>query len=258
MSVARVAGVGLLTGWGAGVDALPPDAAVAAAGRRVVALARPELVGERFRRATRECLLCVAAVDALLRDARVDRAEIAGSETALVFVTAAGYGSSNATFIRAAAPAALYFPYTAPSAVSGEVAIEFGLSGPYAIFIGGAATTVAALGHAGRLLATGRCRRALVLAIEIFEECEDLWAGARRGAALPLVEAAACALLVPAAGPASEPVDVGETARGRAGETLACAPLVALALARASGRARVVRLHGAWRGRSARLALEAH
>ena len=60
----RVLGVGLLTGWGAGVAALPEDARRAAGERRVVTAATPPLAGERFRRATRECLLGVAAVEA--------------------------------------------------------------------------------------------------------------------------------------------------------------------------------------------------
>jgi hypothetical protein len=63
-----VQAVAVLTGWGEGIGALPPDAAGAAAGRAIIPLGRPALEGERFRRATRECLLGVAAVDALLRE----------------------------------------------------------------------------------------------------------------------------------------------------------------------------------------------
>ncbi len=72
VSGTTLAGVAVLTGWGPGIEALPADAARAAAGRAVIALGRPALEGERFRRATRECLLGVAAVDALLR-ARASR-----------------------------------------------------------------------------------------------------------------------------------------------------------------------------------------
>ena len=260
MRGAAVAGVGLLTGWGEGVAALPVDARAAARGRRVVPLARPSLAGERFRRATRECLLGVAAVEALLRDAGLARAELGGGETALVYVTAAAYGASNVEFIGGAA-GALHFPYTAPSAVPGEVAIEFGLAGAYAILIGGPAATLDALWQASRLLASGRCRRALVLAVETFAECERLWTRARWLAGRPLVEAAACALLVPSnstAPPAPAPSDLEALARARGGETLACAPLVGLALARAAGRTGPVTLTGEWRGRRAGLALEAH
>lgn len=292
MTGAAVAGVGLLTGWGEGVAALPVDARAASGPRRVVPLARPSLAGGRFRRATRECLLGVAAVEALLRDAGLARAELGGAETALVYVTAAAYGASNVTFIGAERPrmsegglpeerggsvasshtlfesaggrgagGALHFPYTAPSAVPGEVAIEFGLAGAYAILIGGPAATLDALWQASRLLASGRCRRALVLAVETFAECEQLWARARWLAGRPLVEAAACALLVPSnstASPAPAPSDLEALARARGGETLACAPLVGLALARAAGRTGPVTLTGEWRGRRAGLALEAH
>ena len=87
----RVAGVGLLTGWGEGPGALPADAARAAGGRDVVALAPPAVGGERFRRATRECLLGIAAVEALLREAGLGREDIRGPATALVYATAAAY-----------------------------------------------------------------------------------------------------------------------------------------------------------------------
>ena len=265
MSGAAVAGVGLLTGWGEGAAALPADARAAARGRRVVALARPALAGERFRRTTRECLLGVAAVEALLRDTGLGREELRGSDTALVYVTAAAYGASNLEFIvgEAGTGGALHFPYTAPSAVPGEVAIEFGLTGAYSILIGGPAATLDALRQAARLLASGRCRKALVLAVETFAECEKLWARARWLAGRPLVESAACALLVPSDSqtplvPAPAPAELEALARVRGGETLAVGPLVGLALARAARRAGVLALTGEWRGRPAGLALEAH
>jgi len=283
----RVAGVGILTGWGEGVAALPADARTAAGGRAVVPLGRPALDGERFRRATRECLLGVEAVNATLRDAEIDRESIRGDRTALVFVTAGAYGPSNAEFIVAgivgagtARPAqtdggltperggserrgsvgTLHFPYTAPSALSGEVAIEFGLTGAYVILIGGAPATVDALWQASRLLASGRCDRALVLAIETFAECEALWRRARWTLPAPLVEAAACALLVAAdVAPAyrAAATDAGALAahvETRAGRTLTASPLVALALARATGGG-IVRVGGAWRGRTAAIEL---
>jgi hypothetical protein len=257
-----VVGVGLVTGWGERVSALPADARVAAAGRRVIALPRPAAARERFRRATRECLLGVSAVEALLADAGLGRQDIRGADTALVYVTAGAYGAANRSFVESAGPDALHFPYTAPSAVPAEVAIEFGLTGAYAILIGGAATTIDALWQATRLLASGPCRKALVLATETFAECEDLWARGRWLVRPPLVESAACALLVPGGrvatyGPASAPSELETLARARAGETLACGPLVALALARAAGGAGPVRLTGEWRGRRAGLALEA-
>ena len=273
----RVAGVGVLTGWGQGTAALPPDASVAAAGRAVLPLARPVLEGERFRRATRECLLGVEAVSVMLADAGLDRAAIRGQGTALLFVTAGAYGPSNVGFIGAGAASpghavgglaqerrgsarALHFPYTAPSALSGEVAIEFGLTGAYVILVGGAPATIDALWQAGRLLAQGRCERALVLVVEVFEDCEALGRRARWTLPAPLVESAACALLTRGESPmvygamAGEAGPLERTVEARAGRTLAAAPLVALALARAAGEP-AARLTGSWRGRRASIEL---
>ena len=316
-----VEAVAVLTGWGHGIRALPADAARAAAGRAVIPLFRPVLEGERFRRATRECLLGVAAVDALLRESNIARDMIRGSATALIYVTGAAYGASNQAFIVAesmrqartegglsekrpgsvvaesmrqartegglsekrpgsvvaesvrqaseggltekragsvVSSGTLHFPYTAPSAMAGEVAIEFGLTGPYGILIGGAAATIDALWQATRLLAGGRCERALVLAVETFEECAALYARGRWLVRRPLVEAAACALLVPGALRARydaprTPSTLETLALVRAGETLACAPLIALALARDGGAAGSVSVTGEWRGRRAGL-----
>jgi len=255
----RVESVGILTGWGRGTGALPPDARVAAAGRAVLPLARPALEGERFRRATRECLLGVEAVSAMLAEAGLERAAIRGEGTALLFVTAGAYGPSNVGFIGARS-GTLHFPYTAPSALSGEVAIEFGLTGAYVILVGGAPATIDALWQAGLLLAQGRCERALVLVIEVFEDCEALWRRARWTLPAPLVETAACALLTRGDSPAVYGALGGgagplETAvEARAGRTLAAAPLVALALARAAGEP-AARLTGSWRGRRASIEL---
>lgn len=255
----RVTGVGLLTGWGAGVGALPEDAARAADGRAVVPASTPAAGGERFRRATRECRLAVAAVEAALGEAGLSPAEVEGPATALVYVTAAAYGASNAAFV-AGAGGTLHFPYTAPSAVPGEVAIQYGLTGPYVILLGGPAATIDALWQAGTLLAGGGARRALVVAVETFEECAALWARGRWATPRPLVEAAACAVLE-AGGPApgyesvtAAPSPLEAEAGRRAGATLACQPLVALALA--GRRPGPVRVSGWWRGRRAALTLE--
>ena len=288
----RLRAVGLVSGWGAGVAALPADAPAAADGRRVIPVPRPALDGERFRRATRECLLGVAAVEAMLAEGELTRDAIRGADTALLYVTAAAYGASNRLFIGAGggSPArtegglaetrrgsasatsgsalaeesrggragTLHFPYTAPSAVPAEAAIEYGLTGGYVILVGGARATIDAIWQAARLLAARRCRRALVLAVETFAECEDLWARGRWAARGPLVEAAACALLEgdghvgyePADGPA--PLEM--LAARRAGQILACAPLVAAALAREAGQPEA-RLTGEWRGRRAAVTL---
>jgi hypothetical protein len=251
----RVEGVGLLTGWGTGAGALPSDARLAAGGRAVMPLGRPVLQGERFRRATRECLLGVAAVETLLRECGRGREAIRGSGTALVFVTAAAYGASNVEWLAGRA-GSLHFPYTAPSVLPGEVAIEFGLTGPYVILIGGATATVDALWQAGRMVGDGQCRQALVLAVETFAECEALWRRARWTLPGPLVEAAACVLLADgetmprygATGAAGAPL--ARVVEGRVGCTLACAPLVALALAREAGHGTAL-VGGTWRGRTA-------
>jgi hypothetical protein len=151
-----------------------------------------------------------------------------------------------------------YFPYTAPSTMAGEVAIEFGLTGPYGILIGGAAATIDGLWQATVLLEAGRCERALVLAVETFEDCAELYARARWLVKRPLVEAAACVLLTPGAlrtrydAPrAASPLEA--RVRARAGETLACAPVVALALAREDGATGPIGVTGEWRGRRAGL-----
>jgi len=276
MKGTAVEGVAVLTGWGQGIQALPADASRAAAGRAVIPLARPALEGERFRRATRECLLGVAAVDALLRENHISREAVKGSATALIYVTAGAYGASNHAWVaadtarpakpddrpserrRGAVSGTLHFPYTAPSVMSGEVAIEFGLTGPYGILIGGAAATIDGLWQATLLLEAGRCERALVLAVETFEDCAELYARARWLVRRPLVEAAACVLLTPGAlrtrydAPrAASPLEA--RVRARAGETLACAPLVALALAREDGATGPIGVTGEWRGRRAGL-----
>jgi hypothetical protein len=182
------------------------------------------------------------------------RCFVRAGRTGLVYVTAGAYGASNRAFVDGAGGGAtLHFPYTAPSAVPAEVAIECGLTGAYVILLGGPAATVDALWQAGALVARGQCDRALVLAVETFGECEDLYARGRWLARGPLVEAAACALLVgpgsmPTTAPAREASTLEALAERRAGVTLACGPLIALALARHAG-APVARITGRWRGR---------
>jgi len=245
----KVEGVGVITGWGRGIEALPTDATVAAAGRYVVPVPRPAPASDRLRRATRECLLGIGAVEEVLRTVPMPRSKLAGPGTALLYVTAAAYAASNRSFIETGG-GTLHFPYTAPSAVPAEVAIEFGLCGAYLNFVGGAAATVDALWYAGNLLERGECDQALVLAVETFEECADLYGRARWLAKGPLVEAAACALLGPGgeryAYEAGAPGAGG--ARRRAGETFACEPLIALATS-----AEPALISGRWRGRGAAL-----
>ena len=240
--------------------ALPEDAGAAAAGRAVVSAGRPAVAGDRFRRATRECLLGVAAVEEAIQGAGFPRDLLAGSGTALLYATASAYGASNRAFIEGAAATTLHFPYTAPSAVPAEVAIEFGISGPYVIFLGGAPAALSALWYAATLLASSGCDRALVLAVETFDECADLYARGRWLVHRPLVEAAACALLEPGAGALSYSEGrsrrpARSTAGGierRLGEAFACTPLVELGVARAAGAAPLdLLLRGVWRGSEA-------
>jgi hypothetical protein len=258
VNTAVVRAVGLVTGWGRGVAALPESPRDAAGGRAVV-VATPSRVGsDRMRRATRECLLAVEAVDVLLEEGGLTPAALAGAGTALVYVTAAAYGASNRAFIEGGG-GALHFPYTAPSAVPAEVAIEFGVHGPYAVLIGGPAATIDALGHAAALLARGACARAVVLAVETFAECEGLHARGRWLVERPLVEAAAAALLEP--GPPTPERGAVDARALRAGESvtgpanaLSAGPLIALALAQARG-ASALTVRGRWRGREASLTL---
>ena len=257
MRAPAIRAVGLLSGWGPGAAAVPADAARAAAGRAVLSLEGPAVTHERFRRSRRESLMGVAAVGAMLEDAGVGAEAIAGERTGLLFATAAAYAASNREFIEARA-GGMYFPYTAVAAVPAEVAIEFGLTGPYEILIGGPTAMMRAVARAAALLQSGACDRALVLAVEIFEECADLFERARGRLARPLVEAAGCLWLEPGEGTLGLDHRRGgrrETggARQRLGEMLACEPVAALAIARDDNAGGPLRLQGAWRGETARL-----
>ena len=256
MRAPEIRAIGLLSGWGIGAAALPADAATAAGGRRVLAVERPALDPDRFRRSRRECLMGVAAVGAMLEDAGQGAEAISGERTALLFATAAAYGPSNREFIEARG-GSMYFPYTAVAAVPAEVAIEFGLTGPYEILVGGAPATMRAIARAAALLESGACDRALVLAVEVFEECADLFARRRPRVEGPLVEGAACLWLEPGEGTLTfergRGRRVGEGMRRQVGELLACEPLAALALARERAGGETVQVQGSWRGETARL-----
>jgi hypothetical protein len=245
MRAPAIRGLGLLEG---GEEREAPD--------RILTLPRPERAGDRFRRATRECLLALAAVDAMLEDGRASREEIAGERTALLYVTAAAYGASNREFIERQG-GVMHFAYTAPAVVPAEVAIEFGVAGPYDILIGGAPATLRAIRQAARWLEAGICDRALVLAVEIFGECADLYARYRRFYRWPLVETAACLWLEPGAGELS--FHSARVARrgapGPAGERFAAGPLAELRDRQAAPAGGPIELSGWWRGEYARLEL---
>jgi hypothetical protein len=244
MRAPAVRGLGVLSGQGPGSGPAP-----------IWALPRPERPGDRFRRATRECLLALAAVDAMLEDGKAPREAIAGERTALLYVTAAAYGASNREFIERRG-GVMHFAYTAPAVVPAEVAIEFGVTGAYGILLGGAPSTLRAIEQAARLLDEDRCDRALLLAVEIFEECGDLYARHRRYTRWPLVETAACLWLERGAGElrfrssrvakAPGPVPGG-------GERFAAGPLVDLREWLDRGATGPLELSGRWRDEHARL-----
>jgi hypothetical protein len=90
------------------------------------------------------------------------------------------------------------------------------------------------------LLARQACERAVVLGVQTVEECADLFARGRWLVRRPLVEAAVAILLARAGGEDTDPQtgtsDLCTVSR-RAGQTFACAPLLALALSRAEAAA---------------------
>jgi hypothetical protein len=250
--------VGLLTAWGNAGTALPADAVTAAGGRPVLSLGRPAFDRDRLRRVPRECVLGIAAVEAMLEDARAGREAISGKRTALLYASAGSYAASNRLFIAHGSGGA-YFPYTAPAAVPAEAAIEFGITGPYAIFIGGPPATLRAIWYAATLLQALLCDRVLVLAVETFEECVDLYARGRRLTGHPLVEAAGCLWLEPGRGTLALESDRGRgrPSRGgirpRLGETFACEPVVTLDLWRRGEAGPALCLSGAWGGETVQL-----
>ena len=249
--------LGFLSASGRQAEASSEDARMGGPGRPVLSLGRPTPHDDRLRRATRECLLALAAVEAMLEDGKVRREAIGGERTALLYATAAGYGPSNRGFIEGSG-SGIHFAYTAPAVVPAQVAIEFGVTGPYAVFLGGPPATLRAIWQAAILLDSGACDRALVLAVEIFEECADLYARAARLTGRPLVEAAGCLWLEPGRGRLVFESRRGGRRRARAlggdgGEMFGCEPLAALDRWRRGGASAPLELAGAWRGEQARL-----
>jgi hypothetical protein len=190
-----VSGYSLLTGWGEGLYSLPANVRLAANGCRVLPVSTPACTVERLRRATRECVLAVTAVEQAVGRSPITASDLMGPRTALVYTSASAYAAANWAFLREDKEQALYFPYTAPSAVPGEVTIQFGITGPYLSFLSGANAGVEALWHAATLLTTNQCDRALVLGVETFMECADLFTAGRWLLSAPLVEAVTCLLL---------------------------------------------------------------
>jgi hypothetical protein len=191
----RLTGYGVMTGWGAGLQSLPAHAAAAVEGCRVVPIAVATSNDERLRRATRECVLAMSVVEQALADSSLSGSEVAGPRTALVYASASAYVAANWAFLIDDKDSSLFFPYTAPSAVPGEVTIQFGITGPYLSLLSGANAGIEALWQAAMLLTNGQCDRALVLGVETFSGCEDLYSSGRWLLRAPLVEAAVCLML---------------------------------------------------------------
>jgi hypothetical protein len=191
----RLTGYSVMTGWGEGVQSLPANASAAAAGCHVVPIAAPTSPDERLRRATRECVLAVSVVEQACASSNLQRRDLAGPRTALVYASAAAYAAANWAFLVDDRESTLFFPYTAPSAVPGEVTIQFGITGPYLSLLSGANAGIEALWQAAILLTNGQCDRALVLGVETFTGCEDLYTSGRWLLRAPLVEAAVCIIL---------------------------------------------------------------
>jgi hypothetical protein len=80
------------------------------------------------------------------------------------------------------------------------VTIQFGITGPYLSLLSGANASIEALWQAAMLLANDQCDRALVLGVETFTGCEDLYTAGRWLLRSPLVETAVCIVLERQAG----------------------------------------------------------
>lgn len=188
-------GASVISGWGDGLTAFPPDATIAASGRMILPLSPPQFVDDRLRRATRECAFAIAAVERMLLHSSVSAVDLAGRRTALVYASVSSYVAANWAFLHADASSVMYFPYTAPSAVPGEVSMYFNITGPYLSFLSGANAGLEALWQAVTLLNNDQCDRVLILTVETFVECEELYKRSRRLLSWPLVETAVCLLL---------------------------------------------------------------
>ena len=194
-------GTSVTTGWGEGLQHIPARADVAAGTRQILPLPASQVEQfeqsgtDRLRRASRECLLAITAVEHALRTSPLSANDLAGQRTALVYASASSYVAANWAFLHADTSQAVYFPYTAPSAVPGEVGMYFNITGPYLAFLSGANAGLEALWQAITLLDNDQCDRALVLGVETFVECAELYLSGRRLLSLPLVETSLCLIL---------------------------------------------------------------
>jgi len=69
------------------------------------------------------------------------------------------------------------------------------MTGPYLTLLSGANAGIEALWQAVTLLTTAQCDRAMVLGVETFQECAELYAAGRWLLGTPLTEVAACLIL---------------------------------------------------------------
>ena len=116
LAAPRIVGLGLVTGWGEGPAALrqASDAPPAA----LVAVPTPSLPGDRFRRATRECLLGAEVMKTALAEAGQVAPGVADERIGIVYASASGYAAANRAFLEDESSTTLHFPYTAPSAAT--------------------------------------------------------------------------------------------------------------------------------------------
>ncbi len=121
-------------------------------------------------RSDRFCQLGLQAVEAALYDAKFECDERNRERTAIVVGTAFGCHATNAEHFRQLLDGETVrprrFTYTLPSAVAGEIAIQFAIRGPVLTLAGSLCTGLDALDEAQRLIGRGGADHALVVAID--------------------------------------------------------------------------------------------
>jgi hypothetical protein len=121
---------------------------------------------ERLPRADRVTQVGALAMGrALAGLARIDPTEVSVL-TASVMATAYTNERFERRRMESKPPEPRSFPYTAPNAPAGEMAIAAVARGPTLAFVGGPEVGLAALLRAARWIADGRCSRAIVVATE--------------------------------------------------------------------------------------------
>ena len=156
-----------MTVTGVGLVAPPPGEAVVSLDVRAEWPAAPE----RLARTDRVChLSLLAAYRALGEPPAGPRpmAVVYGSALASLITNVRYYEKIQKRGIRMADPKR--FPYTAPNAAAGEVAIAFGLVGPNVSLTSGCASGLEAIAVAARLVARGRAPAALAVAADAWSD----------------------------------------------------------------------------------------